>query len=162
MGPPSLSSGQTGMPSRTLSSKWFYLVFCLSKKCQIKYVHALQWSSRQALFVFVLRTRIFYILFDAYFECNLDRLSSTIVACSRVFGRQQESINQQREDIERQRKLLAKRKPPSASNSQTPNANSEPKQRKTKAVNGAESDPFLKPSLPQLWVSTLASVDMFN
>uniref|UniRef100_A0A8B9LU92 non-specific serine/threonine protein kinase n=1 Tax=Astyanax mexicanus TaxID=7994 RepID=A0A8B9LU92_ASTMX len=64
--------------------------------------------------------------------------------------KQQESINQQREDIERQRKLLAKRKPPSASNSQTPNANSEPKQRKTKAVNGAENDPFLKPSLPQL------------
>uniref|UniRef100_A0AAR2JNH6 Protein kinase domain-containing protein n=1 Tax=Pygocentrus nattereri TaxID=42514 RepID=A0AAR2JNH6_PYGNA len=60
--------------------------------------------------------------------------------------KQQESINQQREDIERQRKLLAKRKPPSASNSQTPNANSEPKQRKTKAVNGAENDPFLKPT----------------
>uniref|UniRef100_A0A8C4IT71 Tousled like kinase 1 n=1 Tax=Dicentrarchus labrax TaxID=13489 RepID=A0A8C4IT71_DICLA len=64
--------------------------------------------------------------------------------------KQQESINQQREDIERQRKLLAKRKPPSSSNSQAPTTNSEPKQRKTKAVNGAESDPFLKPSLPQL------------
>ncbi|TSM68894.1 Serine/threonine-protein kinase tousled-like 1 [Bagarius yarrelli] len=64
--------------------------------------------------------------------------------------KQQESINQQREDIERQRKLLAKRKPPSASNSQSPSANSEQKQRKTKAVNGAEADPFLKPSLPQL------------
>lgn len=66
------------------------------------------------------------------------------------FGRQQEWINQQREDIERQRKLLAKRKPPSSNNSQTPTTNSEPKQRKTKAVNGAENDPFLKPSLPQL------------
>uniref|UniRef100_A0A8D3CH39 Tousled like kinase 1 n=1 Tax=Scophthalmus maximus TaxID=52904 RepID=A0A8D3CH39_SCOMX len=64
--------------------------------------------------------------------------------------KQQESINQQREDIERQRKLLAKRKPPSSSNSQAPTTNSEPKQRKTKAVNGAENDPFLKPSLPQL------------
>lgn len=64
--------------------------------------------------------------------------------------KQQESINQQREDIERQRKLLAKRKPPSSSNSQAPTTNSEPKPRKTKAVNGAESDPFLKPSLPQL------------
>lgn len=68
------------------------------------------------------------------------------------FLRQQEWINQQREDIERQRKLLAKRKPPSSSNSQALTANSEPKQRKTKAMNGAESDPFLKPSLPQLWV----------
>ncbi|XP_017279939.1 serine/threonine-protein kinase tousled-like 1 isoform X2 [Kryptolebias marmoratus] len=64
--------------------------------------------------------------------------------------KQQEWINQQREDIERQRKLLAKRKPPSSSNSQAPTTNSEPKQRKTKAVNGAENDPFLKPSLPQL------------
>ncbi|CAG09944.1 unnamed protein product, partial [Tetraodon nigroviridis] len=64
--------------------------------------------------------------------------------------KQQEWINQQREDIERQRKLLAKRKPPSSSNSQALTANSEPKQRKTKAMNGAESDPFLKPSLPQL------------
>ncbi|XP_032384829.1 LOW QUALITY PROTEIN: serine/threonine-protein kinase tousled-like 1 [Etheostoma spectabile] len=64
--------------------------------------------------------------------------------------KQQEWINQQREDIERQRKLLAKRKPPSSSSSQTPTTNLEPKQRKTKAVNGAESDPFLKPNLPQL------------
>uniref|UniRef100_A0A8C5FHK6 Tousled like kinase 1 n=1 Tax=Gadus morhua TaxID=8049 RepID=A0A8C5FHK6_GADMO len=64
--------------------------------------------------------------------------------------KQQEWLNQQREDMERQRKLLAKRKPPSSSNSQAPATNSEPKQRKTKAVNGAESDPFLKPSLPQL------------
>uniref|UniRef100_A0A673ZDM1 non-specific serine/threonine protein kinase n=1 Tax=Salmo trutta TaxID=8032 RepID=A0A673ZDM1_SALTR len=64
--------------------------------------------------------------------------------------KQQEWINQQREDIEKQRKLLAKRKPPSSSNSQAPTTNSEPKQRKTKAVNGAENDPFLKPSLPQL------------
>ncbi|KAG8432425.1 hypothetical protein GDO86_016902 [Hymenochirus boettgeri] len=64
--------------------------------------------------------------------------------------KQQEWVNQQREDIERQRKLLAKRKPPSSNNSQTPSANSEPKQRKNKAVNGAENDPFLKPSLPQL------------
>ncbi|CAL9690259.1 unnamed protein product [Knipowitschia caucasica] len=64
--------------------------------------------------------------------------------------KQQEWINQQREDIERQRKLLAKRKPPSMSNSQSPTTNSEPKQRKTKAVNGAENDPFVKPSLPQL------------
>lgn len=66
------------------------------------------------------------------------------------FLRQQEWLNQQREDIERQRKLLAKRKPPSSSNSQALTANSEPKQRKTKAMNGAESDPFLKPTLPQL------------
>uniref|UniRef100_A0A673ZGK7 non-specific serine/threonine protein kinase n=1 Tax=Salmo trutta TaxID=8032 RepID=A0A673ZGK7_SALTR len=64
--------------------------------------------------------------------------------------KQQEWINQQREDIEKQRKLLAKRKPPSSSNSQAPTTNSEPKQRKTKAVNGAENDPFLKPSLPHL------------
>ncbi|XP_062390882.1 serine/threonine-protein kinase tousled-like 1 isoform X4 [Sardina pilchardus] len=64
--------------------------------------------------------------------------------------KQQEWINQQREDIERQRKLLAKRKPPSSSNSQSPTPNSEPKQRKTKTVNGADNDPFLKPSLPQL------------
>ncbi|KAH1184637.1 hypothetical protein KIL84_012578, partial [Mauremys mutica] len=64
--------------------------------------------------------------------------------------KQQEWVNQQREDIERQRKLLAKRKPPSTNNSQTPSANSEPKQRKNKAVNGAENDPFLRPSLPQL------------
>lgn len=67
-----------------------------------------------------------------------------------VFFRQQEWINQQREDIERQRKLLVKRKPPSSSNSQALTANSEPKQRKTKAMNGAENDPFLKPTLPQL------------
>lgn len=67
-----------------------------------------------------------------------------------IFLRQQEWINQQREDIERQRKLLAKRKPPSSSNSQALTANSEPKQRKTKAMNGAENDPFLKPTLPQL------------
>uniref|UniRef100_A0A4W5K4A7 non-specific serine/threonine protein kinase n=1 Tax=Hucho hucho TaxID=62062 RepID=A0A4W5K4A7_9TELE len=58
--------------------------------------------------------------------------------------KQQEWINQQREDIEKQRKLLAKRKPPLSSNSQAPTTNSEPKQRKTKAVNGAENDPFLK------------------
>ncbi|KAG5283655.1 hypothetical protein AALO_G00044500 [Alosa alosa] len=64
--------------------------------------------------------------------------------------KQQEWINQQREDIERQRKLLAKRKPPTSSNSQSPTPNSEPKQRKTKTVNGADNDPFLKPSLPQL------------
>ncbi|XP_031437885.1 serine/threonine-protein kinase tousled-like 1 isoform X2 [Clupea harengus] len=64
--------------------------------------------------------------------------------------KQQEWINQQREEMERQRKLLAKRKPPSSSNSQSPTPNSEPKQRKTKAVNGADNDPFLKPSLPQL------------
>uniref|UniRef100_A0A8C1YPI8 non-specific serine/threonine protein kinase n=1 Tax=Cyprinus carpio TaxID=7962 RepID=A0A8C1YPI8_CYPCA len=64
--------------------------------------------------------------------------------------KQQEWIIQQREEIERQRKLLAKRKPPSASSSQSPSTNSEPKPRKTKAVNGSENDPFLKPSLPQL------------
>uniref|UniRef100_A0A8C3XL49 non-specific serine/threonine protein kinase n=1 Tax=Chelydra serpentina TaxID=8475 RepID=A0A8C3XL49_CHESE len=60
--------------------------------------------------------------------------------------KQQEWVNQQREDIERQRKLLAKRKPPSTNNSQAPSANSEPKQRKNKAVNGAENDPFLRPT----------------
>lgn len=64
--------------------------------------------------------------------------------------RQQEWINQQREEIERQRKLLAKRKPPSTPYSQSPTPN-ESKQRKTKAVNGADNDPFLKPSLPTLW-----------
>ncbi|XP_045906966.1 serine/threonine-protein kinase tousled-like 1-B isoform X2 [Micropterus dolomieu] len=65
--------------------------------------------------------------------------------------KQQEGINQQREDIERQRKLLAKRKPPNpASPSVSVASTSEPKQRKTKVVNGNDSDPFLKPSLPQL------------
>uniref|UniRef100_A0A8C6L7M1 non-specific serine/threonine protein kinase n=1 Tax=Nothobranchius furzeri TaxID=105023 RepID=A0A8C6L7M1_NOTFU len=65
--------------------------------------------------------------------------------------KQQESINQQREDIERQRKLLAKRKPPNpASPSLSVASTSEPKQRKTKVVNGNDSDPFLKPSLPHL------------
>lgn len=64
--------------------------------------------------------------------------------------KQQEWVNQQREDIERQRKQLAKRKPPSTNSAQTPSSNSEPKQRKNKAVNGAENDPFVKPSLPQL------------
>uniref|UniRef100_A0A673ZG40 non-specific serine/threonine protein kinase n=1 Tax=Salmo trutta TaxID=8032 RepID=A0A673ZG40_SALTR len=63
--------------------------------------------------------------------------------------KQQEWINQQREDIEKQRKLLAKRKPPSSSNSQAPTTNSEPKQRKTKAVNGAENDPFLNLTLAE-------------
>uniref|UniRef100_A0A8C8E306 non-specific serine/threonine protein kinase n=1 Tax=Oryzias sinensis TaxID=183150 RepID=A0A8C8E306_9TELE len=72
--------------------------------------------------------------------------------------KQQEWINQQREDIERQRKLLAKRKPPSSSSSQAPATNSESKQRKTKAVNGAESDPFLKPSLPQLFAKFVSLV----
>lgn len=65
--------------------------------------------------------------------------------------RQQEGINQQREDIERQRKLLAKRKPPNpASPSLSVASTSEAKQRKAKVVNGNDSDPFLKPSLPQL------------
>ncbi|XP_056453434.1 serine/threonine-protein kinase tousled-like 1-B [Gadus chalcogrammus] len=65
--------------------------------------------------------------------------------------KQQEAINQQREDIERQRKLLAKRKPPNpASPLLAVAATSEPKQRKTKVVNGNDPDPFLKPSLPQL------------
>uniref|UniRef100_A0A8C1KIJ0 non-specific serine/threonine protein kinase n=1 Tax=Cyprinus carpio TaxID=7962 RepID=A0A8C1KIJ0_CYPCA len=63
--------------------------------------------------------------------------------------KQQEWINQQREEIERQRKLLAKRKPPSTPSSQSPTPN-ESKQRKTKVVNGADNDPFLKPSLPIL------------
>ncbi|XP_072540083.1 serine/threonine-protein kinase tousled-like 1-B isoform X2 [Salminus brasiliensis] len=64
--------------------------------------------------------------------------------------KQQEWVNQQREDIERQRKLLAKRKPPSTTPSQSPTPYGESKPRKTKAVNGADSDPFLKPSLPTL------------
>uniref|UniRef100_A0A671NZ61 non-specific serine/threonine protein kinase n=1 Tax=Sinocyclocheilus anshuiensis TaxID=1608454 RepID=A0A671NZ61_9TELE len=67
--------------------------------------------------------------------------------------KQQEWINQQREEIERQRKLLAKRKPPSTPFSQSPTPN-ESKQRKTKAVNGADNDPFLKPSLPILLTVT--------
>uniref|UniRef100_A0A672PJ82 Serine/threonine-protein kinase tousled-like 1-B n=1 Tax=Sinocyclocheilus grahami TaxID=75366 RepID=A0A672PJ82_SINGR len=67
--------------------------------------------------------------------------------------KQQEWINQQREEIERQRKLLAKRKPPSTPFSQSPTPN-ESKQRKTKAVNGADNDPFLKPSLPTLLTLT--------
>lgn len=76
----------------------------------------------------------------------------SLPVCLTVY-RQQEGINQQREDIERQRKLLAKRKPPNpASPSLSVASTSEPKQRKTKVVNGNDSDPFLKPSLPQLWV----------
>ncbi|XP_058259585.1 serine/threonine-protein kinase tousled-like 1-B [Hemibagrus wyckioides] len=64
--------------------------------------------------------------------------------------KQQEWVNQQREDIERQRKLLAKRKPPNTAPSQSPAPYNESKPRKTKAVNGADNDPFLKPSLPTL------------
>uniref|UniRef100_A0AAZ3PD33 non-specific serine/threonine protein kinase n=1 Tax=Oncorhynchus tshawytscha TaxID=74940 RepID=A0AAZ3PD33_ONCTS len=65
--------------------------------------------------------------------------------------KQQEGINQQREEIERQRKLLAKRKPPNPSSPSLSLATtSEPKQRKTKVVNGNDPDPFLKPSLPQM------------
>ncbi|KAL0966387.1 hypothetical protein UPYG_G00294710 [Umbra pygmaea] len=64
--------------------------------------------------------------------------------------KQQEGINQQREEIERQRKLLVKRKPPNPSPSLSIAATSEPKQRKTKVVNGNDTDPFLKPSLPQM------------
>uniref|UniRef100_A0A8C2NHE7 non-specific serine/threonine protein kinase n=1 Tax=Capra hircus TaxID=9925 RepID=A0A8C2NHE7_CAPHI len=69
--------------------------------------------------------------------------------------KQQEWVNQQREDIERQRKLLAKRKPPTANNSQAPSTNSESKQRKNKAVNGAENDPFaiILHTIPALGVS---------
>uniref|UniRef100_A0A7N6F5W8 non-specific serine/threonine protein kinase n=1 Tax=Anabas testudineus TaxID=64144 RepID=A0A7N6F5W8_ANATE len=64
--------------------------------------------------------------------------------------KQQEGINQQREDIERQRKLLAKRKPPNtASPSLAVASTSEPKQRKTKVVNGNDSDPFLKLTLAE-------------
>uniref|UniRef100_A0A3Q3WXD1 non-specific serine/threonine protein kinase n=1 Tax=Mola mola TaxID=94237 RepID=A0A3Q3WXD1_MOLML len=64
--------------------------------------------------------------------------------------KQQEGINQQREDIERQRKLLAKRKPPNtASPSLSVASASEPKQRKTKVVNGNDSDPFLKLTLAE-------------
>ncbi|KAA8588149.1 hypothetical protein FQN60_001343 [Etheostoma spectabile] len=80
----------------------------------------------------------------------LEKYKERLNKCITMSKKQQEWINQQREDIERQRKLLAKRKPPSSSSSQTPTTNLEPKQRKTKAVNGAESDPFLKPNLPQL------------
>ncbi|XP_060776080.1 serine/threonine-protein kinase tousled-like 1-B isoform X1 [Neoarius graeffei] len=64
--------------------------------------------------------------------------------------KQQEWVNQQREDIERQRKLLAKRKPPNTAPSQSPVPYNESKPRKTKAVNGADNDPFVKPSLPTL------------
>lgn len=93
---------------------------------------------------------------------NSDELSiSSLSVCRMIhflfvpffLHRQQEGINQQREDIERQRKLLAKRKPPNpAAPSLSVASASEPKQRKTKVVNGNDSDPFLKPSLPQLWV----------
>lgn len=72
-----------------------------------------------------------------------------VCVCAR---RQQEWVNQQREDIERQRKLLAKRKPPNTAPSQSP-APYESKPRKTKAVNGADNDPFLKPSLPTLYAT---------
>lgn len=96
----------------------------------------------------LLHSRLFGNLL--YFHLDVLYFVSVIFKCLCLSCRQQESINQQREDIERQRKLLAKRKPPSTSNSQSPSTNSEQKQRKTKAVNGAETDPFLKPSLPQL------------
>uniref|UniRef100_A0A4W4EFF9 non-specific serine/threonine protein kinase n=1 Tax=Electrophorus electricus TaxID=8005 RepID=A0A4W4EFF9_ELEEL len=61
--------------------------------------------------------------------------------------KQQEWVNQQREDIERQRKLLAKRKPPNIPPSQSPAPFTDSKPRKTKTVNGADNDTFLKPSL---------------
>nr|XP_032807315.1 serine/threonine-protein kinase tousled-like 2 isoform X2 [Petromyzon marinus]XP_032807316.1 serine/threonine-protein kinase tousled-like 2 isoform X2 [Petromyzon marinus] len=61
--------------------------------------------------------------------------------------KQQEWVNQQREDIERQRKLLAKRKPPMAAHMTSPASAAEQKQRKNKAVNGAD-DNFVKPSVP--------------
>lgn len=81
-------------------------------------------------------------------------MGANVTLCVCVWScvpRQQEGINQQREDIERQRKLLAKRKPPNpASPSLSVASTSEPKQRKTKVVNGNDSDPFLKPTLPQL------------
>uniref|UniRef100_A0A4W4EEI4 non-specific serine/threonine protein kinase n=1 Tax=Electrophorus electricus TaxID=8005 RepID=A0A4W4EEI4_ELEEL len=64
--------------------------------------------------------------------------------------KQQEWVNQQREDIERQRKLLAKRKPPNIPPSQSPAPFTDSKPRKTKTVNGADNDTFLKPSLPTL------------
>uniref|UniRef100_A0AAR2JVM9 non-specific serine/threonine protein kinase n=1 Tax=Pygocentrus nattereri TaxID=42514 RepID=A0AAR2JVM9_PYGNA len=51
--------------------------------------------------------------------------------------KQQERVNSQREDIERQRKLLAKKKPPSVS--QTPPPSLEPNKRKNKS-NGAENE----------------------
>uniref|UniRef100_A0A8B9LH61 non-specific serine/threonine protein kinase n=1 Tax=Astyanax mexicanus TaxID=7994 RepID=A0A8B9LH61_ASTMX len=54
--------------------------------------------------------------------------------------KQQEWVNQQREDIERQRKLLAKRKPPSTALSQSPAPYGESKPRKTKAVNGSDTE----------------------
>ncbi|KAI6065081.1 Serine/threonine-protein kinase tousled-like 1 [Aix galericulata] len=79
-----------------------------------------------------------------------ERLNKCISMSKKLLIEKQEWVNQQREDIERQRKLLAKRKPPTTNNSQAPSANSEPKQRKNKAVNGAENDPFVRPNLPQL------------
>ena len=48
------------------------------------------------------------------------------------------------------KETLDKRTPPTANNSQAPSTNSESKQRKNKAVNGAENDPFVRPNLPQL------------
>uniref|UniRef100_A0A673AR90 non-specific serine/threonine protein kinase n=1 Tax=Sphaeramia orbicularis TaxID=375764 RepID=A0A673AR90_9TELE len=51
--------------------------------------------------------------------------------------KQQERINSQREDIERQRKLLGKRKPPSAT--QTPSPNLEQNKRKSRS-NGQENE----------------------
>uniref|UniRef100_A0A673NMG5 non-specific serine/threonine protein kinase n=1 Tax=Sinocyclocheilus rhinocerous TaxID=307959 RepID=A0A673NMG5_9TELE len=92
------------------------------------------------------RLRLIFFYYFIYFFFFLH----VCISGSYYFIVLQEWIIQQREEIERQRKLLAKRKPPSASSSQSPSTNSEPKPRKTKAVNGSENDPFLKPSLPQL------------
>ena len=90
-------------------------------------------------------------MFTNVFSCFKCEKSRKVNFFAHLFlCRQQEWVNQQREDIERQRKLLAKRKPPTANNSQAPSTNSESKQRKNKAVNGAENDPFVRPNLPQL------------
>lgn len=138
-------AGQTSFRPFHYSETWSFIYrtvdwwICLPESSEV-----MRWCSLVILlFLIFLLAQIKKLIFPPWCYALLTRFSA-------FFLRQQEWINQQREDIERQRKLLAKRKPPSSSNSQALTANSEPKQRKTKAMNGAESDPFLKPTLPQL------------
>lgn len=139
-------AGQTSFRPFHYSETWSFIYrtvdwwICLPESSEV-----MRWCSLVILlFLIFLLAQIKKLIFTPWWCYAL------LTRFSAFFLRQQEWINQQREDIERQRKLLAKRKPPSSSNSQALTANSEPKQRKTKAMNGAESDPFLKPTLPQL------------